>query len=194
MYELLHKKIAETISITEEDFNYCKTLFLPKKLRKKKYLLQEGDVCKYTAFVSKGLLRTYTIDDKGAEHILQFALEGWWIADLYSFLTDEPSQFNIEALEDCELLLITKPSWDLLLTKIPAFERFFRILIQNNLIATQRRLIGIMSETAEEKYIKFLKTYPDCGQRVPQHMIASYLGITRETLSRIRGQMAIRSK
>jgi CRP-like cAMP-binding protein len=192
MYELLHKKITENISITEEEFNFCKTLFLPKKLRKKQYLLQEGDICKYTAFVTRGILRTYTIDDKGMEHILQFSLEGWWMADIYSFLTNEPSLFNIEALEDCELLLITKPSWDLLLEKVPAFERYFRILIQNNLIATQRRLMGTMSETAEVKYIKLVNNFPDCVQRVPQHMIASYLGITRETLSRIRSQMAAR--
>jgi CRP-like cAMP-binding protein len=193
MYDLLHKKISESIAITDDEFKYCISLFLPKKLRKRQYLLQEGDVCKYTAFVSKGLLRTYTIEEKGTEHILQFAMEGWWMADLYSFLTDEPSNFNMEALEDCELLLITRPSWDLLLTKIPAFERFFRVLIQNNLIATQRRLIGSMSETAEEKYLKLLNTYPDCVQRVPQHMIASYLGITRETLSRIRSQIAARN-
>lgn len=192
MFELLHDKIKENISIAEEGFTFCKTLFLPKKLRKRQYLLQEGDVCKYTAFVEKGILRTYTVDDKGTEHILQFSLEGWWIADLYSFLTGESSAFNIEALEDCELLLITKPSWDVLLEKIPAFERYFRIIIQNNLIATQRRLMGTLSETAEEKYIKLLKSHPDCVQRVPQHMIASYLGITRETLSRIRGQMAAR--
>jgi CRP-like cAMP-binding protein len=192
MFDLLHKKITETIPITEEEFRHCVSFFLPKKIRRKQYLLQEGDVCKYTAFVSKGLLRTYTVDDKGAEHILQFAMEGWWMADLYSFLTDESSAFNMEALEDCELLLITRPSWDELLSKIPVLERFFRILIQNNLIATQRRLIGTMSETAEEKYIKLLKTYPDCVQRVPQHMIASYLGITRETLSRIRRQMTDR--
>jgi CRP-like cAMP-binding protein len=192
MYELLRKKIAETISVTDEEFDFCKALFLPKKLRKKQYLLQEGDVCKYTIFVTNGLLRTYTIDNKGTEHILQFAFEGWWMGDLYSFLTDEPSIFNIEAIEDCELLLITKPSWDLLLEKIPAFERYFRILIQNNLIATQQRLIGNLSETAEEKYVKLLKNYPGCLQRVPQHMIASYLGITRETLSRIRGHMAAR--
>ncbi|MEJ7683074.1 MAG: Crp/Fnr family transcriptional regulator [Segetibacter sp.] len=149
-------------------------------------------MCKYTAFVEKGILRSYTVDNKGAEHILQFALEGWWVADLYSYLTNEPSLFNIDALEDCELLLITKSSWDVLLQKIPAFERYFRILIQNNLIATQRRLMGSLSETAEEKYIKLIKTYPDCVQRVPQHMIASYLGITRETLSRVRHEMASR--
>ena len=192
MFELLSQSIKERVSITEEEFNFCKTLFLPKKLRKRQYLLQEGDVCKYTAFVEKGMLRTYTVDEKGNEPILQFSSEGWWVADLYSFLTNEPSLFNMEALEDCELLLITKPSWDILLEKIPAFERYFRILIQNNLIATQRRLMGSMSETAEEKYIKLTNNFPGCIQRVPQHMIASYLGITRETLSRIRGQMAAR--
>ncbi len=192
MYELLHKKILELISISDEEFDFCKTLFQPKKLRKKQYLLQEGDVCKYNTFVSQGLLRSYTIDDKGTEHILQFAFEGWWIGDISSFLTEKPSLFNIEALEPCELLLLTKPSMDLLFEKIPAFERYFRILIQNNLIATQRRLMGTLSETAEEKYTNLINNYPGCPQRIPQHMIASYLGITRETLSRIRSQMAAR--
>ncbi|HSQ44466.1 MAG TPA: Crp/Fnr family transcriptional regulator [Ginsengibacter sp.] len=192
MYELFYKKITELITISETEFNFCKTLFLPKKLRKRQYLLQEGDVCKYNTFVSKGLLRSYTIDNKGTEHILQFAFEGWWIADNYSFLTEKPSLFNIEALENCELLLITKPSMDLLLEKIPAFERYFRILIQNNLIATQKRLMGTLSETAEEKYTNLINNFPGCIQRVPQHMIASYLGITRETLSRIRSQIAAR--
>jgi CRP-like cAMP-binding protein len=192
MYELLYKKITETISITDEEFDFCKTLFLPKKLRKRQYLLQDGDVNKYTAFVSKGLLRSYTVDEKGNEHILQFAFEGWWMGDLYSFLTDEPSSFNMEALEACELLLITKPSWELLLNKMPAFERYFRILIQNNLIATQKRLMGSLSKSAEEKYVNLINNFPACLQRVPQHMIASYLGITPETLSRIRSQIAAR--
>ena len=192
MFELLSQSITEKISLTNEEFNFTKTLFIPKKLRKKQYLLQEGDVSKYTAFVEKGMLRTFTVDDKGNEPILQFSMEGWWAGDLYSFLTEEPSQYHIEAIEDCELLLITKPSWDLLLDKIPAFERYFRILIQNSLIATQRRLMGSMSETAEEKYTKLINNFPGCLQRIPQHMIASYLGITRETLSRIRSQMAAR--
>lgn len=152
--------------------------------------MEAGEICKYTVFVEKGLLRSYTVDDKGAEHILQFSLSGWWTADLYSFLTQEPSPYNIEALEDSELLLITKPSWDLLLEQVPAFERYFRILIQNNLIHTQRRLMGSFSETAEEKYLKLLQDFPDIVQRVPQHMIASYLGITRETLSRTRSQLS----
>ena len=190
MFERLSQYINEHISLTEEEFKFCKTLFFPKKLRKRQYLLQEGDVCKYVSFIEKGMLRTYSVDEKGNDHILSFSAEGWWTADLYSFFTDEPSLYNIEALEDCELLLLTKTSWDSLLEKVPAFERYFRIIIQNNLIAMQRRIMGSMSETAEEKYTKLVANSPDCIQRVPQHMIASYLGITRETLSRIRSQMA----
>ncbi len=190
MFELLLEKIREHVVITDEEFDFCKTLFIPKKLRKRQYLLQEGDVNKYTSFVEKGMLRTYSVDEKGNEPILQFSFEGWWVADLYSFLTNEPSKYNIEALEDCELLLITKPSWDTMLDKIPALERYFRILIQNSLIATQQRLMGSISETAQEKYTKLIDNFPGCLHRVPQHMIASYLGITPETLSRIRGQMA----
>lgn len=188
MFDFLYKKVSETITITDEEFDFAKTLFMPKKLRKRRYLMGEGDVCKYTVFVEKGLLRSYTVDDRGSEHILQFAMEGWWSGDLYSFLTGEPSPYYIEALEDSELLLITKPSWDVLLKELPIFERFFRILIQNNLIATQRRLMVSMSETAEEKYSRLLKDHPEVVQRVPQHMIASYIGVTRETLSRIRSK------
>lgn len=189
MFDFFQKKVAETISITDEEFEYAKTLFIPKKLRKKRFLLEDGNPCVYTTFVEKGLLRSYTIDEKGNEHILQFGMQGWWVADLYSFLTGEPSEYNIEALEDSELLLITNSSWDLLLKEVPAFERYFRILIQNNLIATQRRLMGTMSTTAEERYQKLLQHFPDIIQRVPLHMIASYIGVTRETLSRLRGQM-----
>ncbi len=194
MYELLRKKISEIIPITDDEFEFCKTLFIPKKLRKRQYLLQEGDVNKYTGFVEKGLLRTYAVDNKGAEHILQFAFEGWWVADLASFLRGEPSILNIEAMEECELLLITRQSWEILLQKIPSFEKYFRILTQNNLIVTQKRLIGSMSETAEEKYLNFMNDHPGCMQRVPQRMIASYLGITKETLSRIRSQLADRNR
>lgn len=192
MFDRLFESITEKVSITEEEFEFCKTLFLPKRLRKRQYLLQEGDVCKYTAFVERGVLRSYKVDEKGNDHILQFAFEGWWMADLYSFMTKEPSLFNIDAVEDCELLLINEESWDTMLSQVPALERYFRILVQNNLIATQRRLLGAFSETAEAKYLKLMDTFPESFQRVPQHMLASYLGITRETLSRIRNQIANR--
>lgn len=193
MFELLHQKFSEIIDLSGEEFEYAKTLFIPKKLKKKRILIEAGEICKYTVFVEKGLLRSFKADDKGNEYILQFALSGWWTADLYSFLTNEPTLYNIEALEDSELLMITKPSWDLLLEKVPAFERYFRVLIQNNLINTQRRLMSSFTETAEEKYLKLLREFPDILQRVPQHMIASYLGITRETLSRTRNQITTRS-
>ncbi|HEY9560118.1 MAG TPA: Crp/Fnr family transcriptional regulator [Anseongella sp.] len=189
MFELLHKKVNEIVALTDEEFNICRTLFIPRKLRKRQYMLQGGDQGKYQIFVEKGILRSYTIDEKGSEHILQLAPEGWWISDLYSFFTAEPSDYHIEAIEDAEVLLINRTSWEMLLKDVPKLERYFRILLQNHLIATQRRLMQSMSETAEEKYLKYMQTYPDCVQRVPQHMIASFLGITRETLSRIRKQV-----
>jgi CRP-like cAMP-binding protein len=192
MLELLYKKISAVTFIDEQEFDYFKSLFVAKKLRKRQYFLQEGDVCKYQAFVEKGLLRSYTVDEKGSEHILQFASEGWWMADLSSYLTNEPSFLNIDALEEVELVLLTKPKWEEAMTKIPSLEHYFRIIIQNHLVATQKRLLQSLAETAEEKYNRFVETYPECLQRMPQHMIASYLGITRETLSRVRKHLADR--
>lgn len=190
MFELLHEKFNTVISVNEDELSYCKTLFLPKKLRKRQFLLQEGDVCKYQAFVEKGLLRSFRVDEKGSDHILQFAVEGWWAADLSSYITGEPSHFNIEALEDSELLLLSKPSWDALMQHSPKFEHYFRIIIQNNLIATQKRLLESRTETAEEMYLNFVEGYPGCMQRIPQHMIASFIGVSRETLSRLRRRLA----
>jgi CRP-like cAMP-binding protein len=191
MFELLHKKIQAIIAITENEFSYCKTLFISKKLGKRQYLLQQGDVCKYQAFVEKGILRSYMVDEKGNEHVLQFATEGWWMADLSSYLNDEPSFLNMDAIEEAELLLINKSSWETAMQKVPSLERYFRIIIQNHLVATQKRLLESFSETAEEKYLRFLHTFPDCEQRVPLQMIASYLGIKRETLSRLRKKITV---
>ena len=190
MFDLLYKKISAITPVNEEEFAYFKTFFVLKKFRKRQYFLQEGDVCRYQAYVVKGLLRSYTVDAKGSEHILQFASEGWWMADLSSYLTNEPSFLNIDALEDVELLLLTKPSWEQAMKEIPALEHYFRVIIQNHLVATQKRLLQSLAETAEEKYNRFLATYPECVQRLPQHMVASYVGVSRETLSRIRKQVA----
>jgi len=192
MFEVLFKAINEKVLLTEEEQALCKTFFTPKKLRKKQYLLQQDDVCRYTAFVERGALKSYTVDDKGNEHIIQFALEGWWVSDIYSFITSEPASYNIDALEECELLLLSQSSNEAMLKKLPKMERYFRILSQNALVAMQRRMVGSLSQSAEEKYNNLLSTYPDIVQRVPQHMIASYLGITPETVSRIRKNMALR--
>lgn len=192
MFDLLFQKFDEKVQLTEEEKQLSKSFFIPKKIRKKQYLLQEGDINKYIAFVEKGFLRCYTVDDKGTEHILQFAFEGWWIGDQYSFLTRTPSRYNIDAFEDSELLLLTKESEALMLEQIPKLERYFRILLQNSLIATIGRLESSLTETAEQKYNRLISTCPNIVERVPQHMIASAMGITPETLSRIRKQRSLR--
>lgn len=190
MFEPLRSHIARYIELTDEEFERCTQLFIPKKVRKRGFLLQEGDVCKQIAFVTKGCLRSYTVDSKGDEHVMQFAIESWWISDLYSFLSGEPGTYYIDALEDSELLLIDNGSYERLCTDVPKFERFFRLLLQNNYIATQRRIAASLSMSAEDQYLHLLRSYPNIIKRVSQRHIASYLGITPEALSRIRKRLS----
>jgi len=194
MYELIRSHIARHVNLTEEEFNYFTSLFRHHKLRRKQYLLQAGDVCRYESFVLKGCLRTYTVDEKGQEHVLQFAIEDWWAGDLHSFLTGAASVYNIEALEETEVLQISNESLEKLYKEVPKFERFFRIIMQNAYITLQKRVLNSMSDTAEERYLEFIKKYPHLEQRLPQHQVASYLGITPEFLSRIRSNKASSSK
>ena len=148
--------------------------------------MQEGDVCKTIAFVEKGALRAYAINETGTEHIIQFAVEGWTISDLYSFLTGEQATYNIDAIENAELVLISKTAHEALLQQVPKYETYIRLQMTSAYIALQKRLTSIVSLSIEERYKNFTTTYPDIAQRVPQHMIASYMGLTPETLSRIR--------
>jgi len=178
MYELFFQTLGTAVDFTGEDLAVIKKQLTPKKLRKKQYLLQEGDVCKFVAFVEKGVLRSYTIAEKGTEHILQFALEGWLISDLYSFLTAEPANYTIDAIEDCELVLISKNAHEELLKTLPKYETWIRLQITGAYIALQRRLTSIISLSLEERYESFTSIYPHIVQRVPQHMIASYMGLT----------------
>jgi len=189
MYKLFFQKLNEKVSFTTEEQAIIKTYLTPKKLRRKQYLLQEEDVCKVIAFVEKGALRAYTVDEKGAEHIIQFALEGWTISDLYSFLTGEPATYNIDALEDSELVLISKQAQEELMKQVPKYETYIRLQLTGAYIAMQRRLTSIISMPLEERYTNFIAQYPTIAQRVPQHMLASYMGLTPETLSRVRKKM-----
>ena len=192
MYELFFHKFNEKVNLSKEEEEVIKQYLTPKKLRKKQYLLQEGDVCKHIAFVEKGALKAYVVDDAGVESIIQFALEGWVISDLYSFLTGEPATYNIDALENAELVLISKSAHEELLKKLPKYETYIRLQITGAYIALQKRLTSIISLPLEERYKNFLAVYPNIAQRVPQHMIASYMGLTPETLSRVRSRMASR--
>lgn len=194
MFENLVKSIKEKVSFDDKDIDTLKPYFIPKKLRKRQYILNAGDVCQYIAFVEKGMLRSFAVDDEGSEHVVQFAVEGWWISDVGSFVSGKEALYNIEALEDCELLNLTKPAMEELLDKLPVMERFFRILMQNNIVALQRRVIAYMSLSAEEKYLKLMEVAPDIMARAPQQYIASYLSITPETLSRIRRKVATKPK
>ena len=188
MYELILSSVAKYIQLTPEEVKFFTSLLRPQKIRKRQYLLQAGDISMFENFVNKGCLRAYTVDEQGQEHIAMFGIEGWWISDMYSFLTNTPATQNIDALEDSEVLSIEKSDLEKLYDHVPKFNRFFLKLLQNAFVAHQRRILAANSQTAEEQYLDFITRYPSLEQRVPQHQIASYLGMSPETISRIRRQ------
>jgi CRP-like cAMP-binding protein len=176
--------------LSQSDVELIKTAFTPKKLRKRQYFLQEGEVCKYFAFIVKGAMRQYTIDDKGVEHIVQLAIENWWVGDRESWVMLVPSTYNIDAWEETEILVLTRGNLLELLQQIPAMNEMVKSMDEKYAISTQKRLTASISLSAEKRYEDFVNRYPDLLQRFPQHIIASYLGIAKETLSRIRHQAA----
>ena len=186
MQEVLRAHLEQIIPLTDEEFTFIASHFILKKYKKHQFLIQEGMLVKYVYFVVSGLLKLVHTDDTGKQQIISFAMEDWWISDLYSFLTGTPATQHIEALEESEVLQIEKDDLERLYIEIPKFDRLMRILLQNAFIATQQRILASISQTAEEQYLNFIKKYPALEQRVPQHQIASYLGITPETISRIR--------
>jgi CRP-like cAMP-binding protein len=187
--DIFRNYLKDKVDITEEQFQFWSSLLLTRKIPKNQYLLQEGEISHFVSFVSQGCLRLYSSDAAGKEHILQFAPEFWWIGDIESFSKKTPSLYYIDAIEDSEVLLIDHAAQDRLFQAIPKAALFFQELMQNRQAATQKRIIFSMSASAEERYLDFIRTYPFFLQRVPQHMIASYLGITPESLSRIRKQV-----
>lgn len=187
----MHKPLFDYINryskqtLTEEEKVLIRSVMEPKRLRKKQFFLEEGEVCAYTGFILQGATRQYSLDKEGSEHILQLAIENWWIVDRNSFMNKVPSNYFIEAWEDCELLLLPRAKLDTLLA-IPAINSMFWQMSENNHIAAQKRLDDTISLSAIKRYENFERLYPQIIQRFPSHQIASYLGIARETLSRAR--------
>ncbi len=188
MFEAIEKYLREKAGLNADEIAVVKNVCIEKKLRKRQYLLQEGNICHYNCFIVKGCLRLYNVGSDGIEHILRFAVENWWISDRESYNNGTPSKCNIDALENCEVILIDKPDFIYLLETIPNFKIFIDSLLARSYDAIQNRIMTAISYTAEERYHNFIARFPDIFYRIPLHMIASYLGVSRETLSRIRSQ------
>ena len=178
--------IDKHIKLPQPEKEHFLSLLISRKLKRKQFLLHENEVCQYSAFVLDGCLRGYTVDQQGFEHVLQFAPENWWIADMYSLLSQKPGQLNIDALEDTEVLLLPKSEQEKLYLENPKFERFFRIITENSLVSNRQRVIDGLSLSAEERYHGFCKRYPSLIERLPQKQVASYIGVTPEFLSKLK--------
>ncbi len=190
-YSQINQSISRYVTFSQEELDVFNSLLEYRKVPKKTIMLHEGEMCNFEAFVINGCVRKYYIDQNGFEVILQFAVEDAWVSDIsFSIYEDKPSRIFIETMEDCEFLLFTPETKEALFERAPRFERAFRILLQRNLSVTQNRLFNTISKTAMDKYLEFLEQYPTLPQRVAQHYIASYLGISAEFLSKVRAKIA----
>jgi CRP-like cAMP-binding protein len=189
MFSQIDQYLHRCISLDEEELNLFHGVLKFKTVKKKTFLLQKGEVCNFEAFVVKGCLKSYYLDEKGAEVILMFAVEDWWVSDIASFTDQMPATTFIEALEDTELILIMHKDKEMLYERVPKLERMFRMMFQRAYVGLQNRFFATIARPAEERYLDFIKRYPSIPQRVPQHQIAAYLGISPEFLSKIRARM-----
>ena len=187
---LLRQNISKHIDLSDKELDDFCNLFQNKSVNKKDFLLREGEVCNFEGFVSKGLLRVYHIDNKGVEQVLYFAQENWWIADIDSFTNEKPSRLYIQAIEDSEVLLISKKNKEFSYSHIPKIEKLFRVMTQKTHIALQRRILDNLSKTADQRYLDFIEKYPKLFQRLTNVQIAAYLGISHEFLSKIRRKIS----
>jgi CRP-like cAMP-binding protein len=184
--ELLIKNIRKYITLSDDEANEISTYFEKNKISKKVTLLEKGDVSNFTLFVSSGCLKMYSLDENSVEHIIQFASEDWWISDLYSFLTGNPSEYYIESIKDTTFLKLTKENREKMLEEHPKMERFFRIICEYNIVHSRKRIVDLMQTPAKERYEKFCNMYPSILNDVPLKHIASYIGVTPEFLSKLR--------
>ncbi|MFI1743120.1 Crp/Fnr family transcriptional regulator [Thalassobellus sediminis] len=189
--EPLLKYIRSYIDLTKEEEDFLESKVIVRKYLKGQYILQQGDICKYESFVLSGCTKTFYVDKEGQEHILMFSIEDWWTSDMASFITQTPADFNIQCIENTDLVLFPYGTREELFEKIPKLERFFRQIIQRGFIASQKRIVRGFSLSAKEQYLYFREQYPKIEQRIPQYMIASYLGITKEFLSKIKSQILL---
>lgn len=187
-FDLLLQSIAKRVMLTKAEEARLVLACKYRRLRKKAFLYQEGEVHDQVVFVVSGCLRSYSIADNGAEHILQFAPAGWWIGDMQSLLNATPSNLNVDAIEDSEVVLLKQSEFEDLYRAIPALERYFRILAERALGTAQQRLVDALSLTAAQRYSNFCQRYPSLIQTLPQKYVASYIGITPEFLSKMLSQ------
>lgn len=190
MLDRIRQNIANYATLTDPQFDYFASLLRRRHLEKLEPLLVPGDVCAFEGFVETGCLRVYCTDRGGSDHVLYFAPEDSWVADVGSFSAQTPAELGINALESTDVWLIDKNSKEKLYDRVPAFERVFRIMTQTALVALQQRLIASMHQTADQRYLEFREIYPGLENRVPQYQIAAYLGICPEFLSKIRRRLA----
>ena len=186
-----HLEFKSGEKLTDNEREVIMTVFHRKRMRKRQFFLQEGDVCKYIGFIVKGSSRMFTVDEKGHEHIMRFGLESWWISDQESMVNLTPSPYYIEMLEDSELLVASYPDAVDLRTNSRCFNETIKALDKFQTIAMQKRIHAAIGMSAEEKFDDLSRTYPQFLERFPMNMIASYLGLSPETISRIR-KMTIR--
>lgn len=187
-YDNLFTHIEHKVQLTPAEKEHIQSFFRQKKVRKRQFLLQEGTICSDFAFVSKGLVKSYVLDEKGHENINLFGWEGWWMADFQSFLFQTPATLAIEAIEDCELWLLSRANYDKMLAEVPVMERYFRLVYEKSLATKDQRLVLAHTLSAEEKYLHLVETYPELLQRIPQSLLASFLGLTPETFSRVKNK------
>jgi len=186
MFEVFEKYLRESVNISDEDLSSIRTASTTKNLKKWQSLLHDSEVCKNMFFIASGCFRLYRYDKEGTDHTVRFGIENWWMTDQESYNSGNVSRYNIEALAKSTVIIWSKASWDELLATIPAFKLFYEQLVTKAFETSQQRIYTLISSPAEERYLEFLKTYPKIFNKVPLHMVASYLGISRETLSRVR--------